>query len=414
MNQYNENMPYIFISYSHRDNDLVLPIIKRLRAEGYNLWYDDGVEAGSEWDENIARHIGTCSYFIAFVSKNYIDSKNCKDELNYSRDLNKEQFLIYLEDVELPCGMAMRMNRIQAIYWNKYMPNDMERAYQKIFTAIGIEKTRVFMPDMTTHSQGQPVTPHVQPQQVQPVTPQVQPQQAQPVMNHAQGFSNAVSKKKPGAFLKVALIICGILLVLFLIFALVLGVFLIKKMIASENTGVTIEEYIEVDSDHPLYEYYERAAYGELDAMIYLSSVYFEGNDVVDVDYDEALYWSEMAAENGDVDSMYRLVCLYYEDYVIEPDKYARCVYWCTLMLEADPENTDAMYYMGCCYYNGNYGVVEDPELAFYYWYEGARRGHLDCMYNVYCCYENGYGIEADYDKALEWYQILEDAGYEF
>ena len=390
MNQYNENMPYIFISYSHRDNDLVLPIIKRLRAEGYNLWYDDGVEAGSEWDENIARHIGMCSYFIAFVSKNYIDSKNCKDELNYSRDLNKEQFLIYLEDVELPCGMAMRMNRIQAIYWNRYMPNNMERAYQKIFTAIGIEKTRVFMPDMTTHSQGKSITPHVQ------------------------GGPNMGAEKKQGASLKVALIICGILLVLFLIFVLVLGVFLIKKMIASENTGVSIEEYIEVDGNHPLYEYYERAEDGELDAMIYLSSVYFEGSDVVDVDYDEALYWSEKAAESGDVDSMYRLVCLYYEDYVIEPDKYAECVYWCTKMLEADPDNTEAMYYMGCCYYNGNHGVEEDPELAFYYWYEGARRGQLDCIYNVYCCYENGYGIEADYDKALEWYQILEDAGYEF
>ena len=407
MNQCNENMPYIFISYSHRDSDSVLPIINRLRAEGYNVWYDAGIEAGSEWDENIANHIGGCSYFIAFVSKNYIGSKNCKDELNYSRDLDKEQFWIYLEEVELPAGMAMRMNRIQAIFWNQFTPNNAEEAFRKIFTAVGIEKTRVFTPCTGTYYQTQ--------------TAMSQSQSGMQYTHHAMthgamNTANTVpSKKEYVSFLKPALIICGVLLVVFLISTVILGVIFIKKKIdTEENAGVSIEAYREVDSNHPLYEYYERATEGDIDAMIYLADAYYYGTDNVTVDYEECLYWNERVAETGDIASMYNIVCLYYYENVVVADGYQKCIDWCNKILEIDPNNTDAMYTIANCYYWGMYGVEEDPELAFVWWHEGASRGHLECIYNVAWCYEEGYGVQPDYDKAMEWNQILIDAGYEF
>lgn len=138
-----ETKPYIFISYSHRDSDKVIKIIERLQSEGYNVWYDEGIDPGTEWDENIAKHVIECSYFIAFISNGYIGSKNCKDELNYSRDLDKEQLLVYLEEVNLSGGMAMRMNRIQAIFWYKYDKNNTEDAYRKLFSAKGIARTKL-------------------------------------------------------------------------------------------------------------------------------------------------------------------------------------------------------------------------------------------------------------------------------
>lgn len=139
-----EKKPYIFISYSHKDSDKVLTVLNRLRTEGFNVWFDGGIDPGTEWDENIATHVQGCSYFIAFVSQNYLDSSNCKDEINYARDLEKEQLLVYLEDVELPSGMAMRMNRLQAIFFNKYNADCIEEAYRKLFTARGIEVTKVY------------------------------------------------------------------------------------------------------------------------------------------------------------------------------------------------------------------------------------------------------------------------------
>lgn len=136
MAKFDETKPYIFISYAHKDSIRVKDIMGRLRNEGYNIWYDGGIDPGTEWDENIAAHIKNCAYFIAFISGNYIASKNCKDELNYARDLDKSQLLVYLEDVSLPDGMAMRMNRLQAIWWEKY--RNPEEAFKKLFTAKGI------------------------------------------------------------------------------------------------------------------------------------------------------------------------------------------------------------------------------------------------------------------------------------
>ena len=132
---------YIFISYSHKDMKEVLAFIESLQDNGYNVWYDEGIDPGTEWDDNIAMHIKDCSYFISYLTNNYIASQNCKDELNYARDLDKERLLIYGEEIELPEGMKMRMNRLQAIFKYKYI--DKTKFYSKVFQAEGIEKCKV-------------------------------------------------------------------------------------------------------------------------------------------------------------------------------------------------------------------------------------------------------------------------------
>ena len=134
---YRGNEPYIFISYSHRDNDSVLKIIAQMKSDGYRVWFDDGIDPGTEWDENIAKHVESCGYFIAFISNNYISSDNCKDELNYARELGKGRLLVYLEQVKLPSGMAMRMNRLQ--YVSKYVYEKEADFYEKLYSAAGID-----------------------------------------------------------------------------------------------------------------------------------------------------------------------------------------------------------------------------------------------------------------------------------
>ena len=134
---YEGTEPYIFISYSHRDYERVQPILRGLVSKGYRLWYDEGIDPGTEWDENIAAHVEGCSFFLALISRAYLASDNCKDELNYARDLNKQRVLVYLEQVELPGGMRMRLSRIQAVH--KYGYQDESAFYEKLFSAQGID-----------------------------------------------------------------------------------------------------------------------------------------------------------------------------------------------------------------------------------------------------------------------------------
>ena len=133
---YRGNEPYIFISYAHKDKEEVCSVLARMQEDGYRVWFDAGIDPGTEWDEVIASHVETCDYFIAFVSHHYLDSENCKDELNYARDLDKKRLLVYLEDVKLPGGMAMRMNRLQSIFKNRYELD--EDFYEMLYAADGI------------------------------------------------------------------------------------------------------------------------------------------------------------------------------------------------------------------------------------------------------------------------------------
>ena len=138
-----ESKPYIFVSYAHKDSDRVYPILERLSEVGFNIWFDKGIEAGSTWDDNIASHIDSSTYFMAFVSENYLNSNNCKDEISYSRDLDKDMLLVYLDEVALPSGMAMRLNRNQAVIWNEKDDLYNNEDFSKILNAKGISKTRV-------------------------------------------------------------------------------------------------------------------------------------------------------------------------------------------------------------------------------------------------------------------------------
>ena len=51
---------------------------------GFRVWFDRGIDPGSEWADTIAEKIKKCSYFISLMSKNYLNSINCTSELNYS------------------------------------------------------------------------------------------------------------------------------------------------------------------------------------------------------------------------------------------------------------------------------------------------------------------------------------------
>ena len=136
---YEGSEPYIFISYSHKDDNVVLPVIEELFTRGYRVWYDDGVIPAANWDDVIAKHIKACSIIFAFVSVNYINSENCLNELEYARKNKKRPLLIYLEETDLPDGMEMNFSRYQALY--KYKLTE-EQFWDKISRTENIDKCK--------------------------------------------------------------------------------------------------------------------------------------------------------------------------------------------------------------------------------------------------------------------------------
>ena len=105
---YSGNDPYVFISYAHRNMDRVIPLVRLLQDNGYRVWYDEGIDPGTEWAENIADHLEKARCLCACLSKEYLESTNCKDELYFARTLGMDILLLYLEEILLEKGMAMR------------------------------------------------------------------------------------------------------------------------------------------------------------------------------------------------------------------------------------------------------------------------------------------------------------------
>ena len=124
---------YIFISYSHKDIATVFPVIEQLSKDGYRVWFDDGIDPGSEWPESIASKINNCSVFLSFISENSLGSHNCCREINFAL-LKKKPFLsVFIEPVYLSPGMEMQFSDVQAVY--KYKYNDINEFFTRMYSA---------------------------------------------------------------------------------------------------------------------------------------------------------------------------------------------------------------------------------------------------------------------------------------
>lgn len=113
---YDGEKPYIFISYAHKDAEVVLPVLDGMQKNGFRIWFDQGIEAGTEWPEYIAGHLEAAERVIVFMSEAAAASKNCRREINYSIEIDKEPLVVYLEPVNLPAGLKLQLNTLQAMF----------------------------------------------------------------------------------------------------------------------------------------------------------------------------------------------------------------------------------------------------------------------------------------------------------
>ena len=132
---------YIFISYAHKDSSKVIPIVDALSENGFRVWYDSGIEAGTEWPEHIEDHLVNSEVVVVFMTPNTIDSRNCRNEINFALELKKEILVIYLEETELIKGMRLQLNSTQSLFRKNH--NSAETFIQELLNARILANCRV-------------------------------------------------------------------------------------------------------------------------------------------------------------------------------------------------------------------------------------------------------------------------------
>ncbi len=131
---------YIFVSYCHRDRAQVFPVIEQLVKDGYRIWYDEGIDPGSEWPEIIAKHLNDSAICIAFITANSLNSHNCRREINFA--LLKKKFFIsvVLEPAQMSLGMEMQLSSSQSIF--KYTLTSEREFFAKLYEAKELENCK--------------------------------------------------------------------------------------------------------------------------------------------------------------------------------------------------------------------------------------------------------------------------------
>ncbi|MDE6036468.1 MAG: FHA domain-containing protein [Ruminococcus sp.] len=128
---YEGNEPYIFFSYSHKNEDIVYPIIEAMSAKGYRIWYDEGINPGADWPEVIAKHLINSSICMIAVTPSSVMSHNCRNEMTMAIDESKYIIALQMDNFPISPGIRLQLASTQIIKAFEYSENEM---YNKIFT----------------------------------------------------------------------------------------------------------------------------------------------------------------------------------------------------------------------------------------------------------------------------------------
>lgn len=113
---YNGDDPYVFVCYAHTDSAIVYADLVHLRDNGVNIWYDEGIPAGTAWRGEIAGAIKGAQKFIFYLSEASLKSSHCLREVDYALNHDLEIIPVYLETCILPTELEFGLNRVQALF----------------------------------------------------------------------------------------------------------------------------------------------------------------------------------------------------------------------------------------------------------------------------------------------------------
>ncbi|MEJ2534084.1 MAG: TIR domain-containing protein [Gammaproteobacteria bacterium] len=136
---YEGDDPFVFVSYSHADENEVYPEIRWLQDQGIEVWFDEGISGATRWRDAIASRLGACRLMVFYVSENSVASQVCREELEFALDRGTPILAVHLEPTELPDGVRLAIANRQALLRDQLEPEDYAR---KLLTAVSTHLDR--------------------------------------------------------------------------------------------------------------------------------------------------------------------------------------------------------------------------------------------------------------------------------
>ncbi len=113
---YKGDQPYVLVSYSHKESSIVYPELNWLTENGFSVWWDEGIEAGTEWTDELANAIENADLFLFMVTPESVKSQHCRNEVLLAINHEIPVISLHLVKTELPGGLELTISSRQAIH----------------------------------------------------------------------------------------------------------------------------------------------------------------------------------------------------------------------------------------------------------------------------------------------------------
>lgn len=99
-NSYKGDGKFAYACYSIEDSDYVFPLLKTLNDNRYRIRYDEGVQEDEHVDALRKHNIKKCDIFLIFMSKNFLLSPYCLNQLELAQNFGVNMYMIYIDGPE--------------------------------------------------------------------------------------------------------------------------------------------------------------------------------------------------------------------------------------------------------------------------------------------------------------------------
>lgn len=123
--------PYVFVCYAHDDRDVVVEQVAWLREAGIHAWYDEAIEAGSRWSDDLARAVDGCSAFVYFLSPRSVSSRHCLDEVHFALECGRPIVPVEIAPVTLTPGLQLSLGGQHRLFMHRMEPAEFRRKLER-------------------------------------------------------------------------------------------------------------------------------------------------------------------------------------------------------------------------------------------------------------------------------------------
>ncbi|MCR5432683.1 MAG: TIR domain-containing protein [Lachnospiraceae bacterium] len=102
---YKGSEKYIFVSYAHKDSSDVMPIIEALQEASYRVWYDEGIDPGTDWAGVIGTNLEKAGIVLFCASSKSVKRDNVKREIAYAHEKGIKILTLTLGNVAFPADL---------------------------------------------------------------------------------------------------------------------------------------------------------------------------------------------------------------------------------------------------------------------------------------------------------------------